>query len=46
MCTDGLTSMLTDDDIASLLARDEPAQKIAELLVAEANKRVGMIIFP
>ena len=41
MCTDGLTSMLTDDDIASLLARDEPAQKIAELLVAEANKRGG-----
>jgi len=41
MCTDGLTSMLTDDDIASLLMRDEPAQKIAELLVAEANKRGG-----
>lgn len=41
MCTDGLTSMLTDDDIASLLVRAEPAQKIAELLVAEANKRGG-----
>ena len=41
MCTDGLTSMLTDDDIATLLVRDEPAQKIAELLVAEANKRGG-----
>ena len=42
MCTDGLTAMLTDDEIASLLARDEPAQKIAELLVAEANKRGGL----
>lgn len=41
MCTDGLTSMLTDEEIVALLARDEPAQKIAELLVAEANNRGG-----
>jgi len=41
MCTDGLTSMLTDDEIASLLSRAEPAQKTAELLVAEANKQGG-----
>lgn len=41
MCTDGLTSMLTDDEIAGFIAQKTSPQKIADLLVQEANKKGG-----
>jgi|SRR5690554_1343914 len=41
MCTDGLTSMLSDDEIAGLISQKTSPQKIAELLVQEANNKGG-----
>lgn len=41
MCTDGLTSMLTDEEIAVFLEQNASPQKIADLLVQEANRKGG-----
>jgi serine/threonine protein phosphatase PrpC len=41
LCSDGLTRMLDDDEIAAVLMMDEPAQKAADHLVDMANERGG-----
>lgn len=40
-CTDGLTDMLREDDIATLLRRESDPQRAAAALVAEANDAGG-----
>jgi protein phosphatase len=41
LCSDGLSGMLTSDDIQALLGRDSGAQETAEALVALAVERGG-----
>jgi protein phosphatase len=41
LCSDGLTTMLEDADIARLLATDAPLEARCKALVAEANRRGG-----
>jgi PPM family protein phosphatase len=41
LCSDGLSGMLTSDDIQALLGRDSDAQETAEALVALAVERGG-----
>jgi protein phosphatase len=41
LCSDGLTNMLEDDEIAAALQATRPAQAVAERLVALANERGG-----
>lgn len=41
MCSDGLTSMVPDTEIAGILARASSLQEAAESLVARANERGG-----
>jgi protein phosphatase len=41
LCSDGLSGMLTNDDIRALLGRDSDAQETAEALVALAVERGG-----
>lgn len=41
LASDGLFSLLTDEEIASCLALDKDLQQVAEELVVEANKRGG-----
>jgi len=43
LCSDGLTSMVTDEDIADTLRReaDAPLEQISQRLVAAANERGG-----
>jgi protein phosphatase len=41
LCSDGLSGMLTSDDIRALLGRDSDAQETAEALVALAVERGG-----
>lgn len=41
LCSDGLTTMLADDDLAEFLSRDEPIESICRELVRESNRRGG-----
>jgi len=41
LCTDGLTGMIPDDEIASMLAQDAPPEQTCQALVDEANRRGG-----
>jgi len=41
LCTDGLTEMLRDDDIASILADHPKPEAACEQLIAQANQRGG-----
>jgi protein phosphatase len=41
LCSDGLNSMLTDDEIAALLSTDEPLEKRAQQLIDSANEHGG-----
>jgi protein phosphatase len=41
LCSDGLTNMLEDEEIAVILQDAGPVQSIAERLVALANERGG-----
>ena len=42
LCSDGLTTMITDEDIGGILARAEgDVAKAADALVDEANERGG-----
>lgn len=41
ICSDGLTSMLSDEQIASMMAADIPAQEVADRLVTAANEAGG-----
>jgi serine/threonine protein phosphatase PrpC len=42
LCSDGLTGMLDDDDIAAILTRGGPAGALVGDLVDEANRRGGL----
>ena len=46
LCTDGLSGMLKDEEMAKILNKRTDLERKAELLVAEANKKGGLIIFP
>jgi protein phosphatase len=41
LCSDGLTNMLEDEEIAVILQDAGPVQSIAERLVSLANERGG-----
>jgi len=41
LCSDGLNSMLTDDEIAELLGTDAPLEERAKQLIASANEQGG-----
>lgn len=41
LCTDGLTNMVPDDEIAGILASGGPPEQLCHLLVDEANRRGG-----
>ena len=41
LCTDGLTGMVPDDDIAEILARGAPPEQTCQALVDEANRQGG-----
>jgi len=41
LCSDGLNSMLTDDEIAALLSADEPLEERTRKLIEAANERGG-----
>ena len=41
LCSDGLTDMLTDKQIAALLAKNEPVEKISEQMVRQAKAHGG-----
>jgi protein phosphatase len=41
LCTDGLTGMVPDDDIAAMLAEGTDLGQICQALVDEANRRGG-----
>lgn len=41
LCSDGLNDMLSDADIAEILAGDQPLERSAVRLVGEANERGG-----
>jgi protein phosphatase len=42
ICTDGLTTMLTDDDIEARLARDGSLESVCRDLVDQCNARGGL----
>jgi serine/threonine protein phosphatase PrpC len=42
LCSDGLTEMLSDDQIGEVLAADRPLQHVANDLVQKANARGGV----
>lgn len=44
LCSDGLTDMLSDGEIADILTRELPVQETVELLLERALKRVGEIM--
>lgn len=41
VCSDGLTGMVTDAEIAAILLKDQDPKRICEQLVAKANERGG-----
>jgi len=41
LCSDGLSTMITDDEIAAVLAREEPLKATASGLIAAANDAGG-----
>jgi protein phosphatase len=41
LCSDGLTDMVTDDDIAAALREEHDPQRVCERLVAQANEHGG-----
>ena len=41
MCTDGLTNMLSDEEISDILLSDNKVKQKAELLVTTANEKGG-----
>lgn len=41
LCTDGLSEMVSDADIAEVLAREEDPQRASDLLVVRANEKGG-----
>ncbi|MCL4287867.1 MAG: Stp1/IreP family PP2C-type Ser/Thr phosphatase, partial [Thermoleophilia bacterium] len=41
LCSDGLTTMLDDEDVAAVLDREEGLERVARRLVREANERGG-----
>jgi PPM family protein phosphatase len=41
LCSDGLTEMVSDDDIATVLRNERDPQRICERLVTEANEKGG-----
>ena len=41
LCSDGLTEMVPEDQIAGILEDDNDPQRACERLVGEANKRGG-----
>jgi protein phosphatase len=42
LCSDGLTGMLGDDDLAAILLQDQPVEKAVEDLIDAANLRGGV----
>ena len=42
MCTDGLTEMLTDENILEILMDSESLNKAIEALIYESNKKGGL----
>lgn len=42
LCSDGLTAMLRDSEIAAHLARTKDLEELSDLLIAEANARGGV----
>jgi protein phosphatase len=41
LCSDGLTTMLTDEDVATIIAGDDNLQMVARRLIRAANDRGG-----
>ena len=41
LCSDGLTTMISDEQIAAMLARDEPLKATTRALIAAANEAGG-----
>ena len=41
MCSDGLSGMVVDADLATIVGTDDPLEKIAKRLIAEANAHGG-----
>jgi serine/threonine protein phosphatase PrpC len=41
ICSDGLTTMMTDDEITTILLNEPSVQRMCERLIAEANRRGG-----
>ena len=41
LCSDGLTTMLTDEDVATILAGDDNLQMVGRRLIRAANDRGG-----
>jgi protein phosphatase len=41
LCSDGLTSMVSEDDVAAILARSEPLERAGDELIAAANAAGG-----
>ena len=41
MCSDGLSGMVVDADLATIVSADDPLEKIAKRLIAEANAHGG-----
>lgn len=42
LCSDGLTGMLGDDDLAAILLQDQPVDRVVEHLIEAANLRGGV----
>lgn len=42
LCSDGLTGMITDDDLAAVLEQDKPLELLAQELIESANLRGGV----
>jgi protein phosphatase len=41
LCTDGLSEMVSDEEIAAILSREEDPQRASDLLVVQANEHGG-----
>jgi serine/threonine protein phosphatase PrpC len=42
LCSDGLNTMLSDDEISTVLKRGGDLTRLAHQLIAEANRRGGV----